>query len=62
MEQKDEGLKFPLIFNQCPNCGSERGLANEVLREEKAKGKIRPDPRTDRISYVTRDGQKPETG
>jgi len=41
MEDKEE-LKFPLSFDQCPNCGSERKIAGEILKQEKEKGKISP--------------------
>ncbi len=30
--------KFPLTFTQCPNCGGERRIANEVIQEQKDKG------------------------
>jgi len=33
-------IKFPITFDKCPNCESERKLANEVLNQEKEKGKI----------------------
>ena len=29
-----------LDFTQCPNCGGEKSLANQVMQEEVAKGKI----------------------
>lgn len=36
-----EKPEFPKEFNQCPNCGSTRRIANEVLQTEKDKEKIR---------------------
>ena len=42
MEEQEE-LQFPLIFNQCPNCGSARRIANEVLRKRMDEGKIAED-------------------
>lgn len=35
-------VKFPLEFKECPNCGSTRQIANEVLEEEKKKNRIGP--------------------
>ena len=37
MEQKQ--VKFPLKFNQCPNCGSEERVTKVVLDNEHTKGK-----------------------
>ncbi len=34
-------IRFPLNFTQCPNCGSERRVAGEVLETEKEKGKAK---------------------
>ena len=42
MEEQPEEIKFPLHFTVCPNCGSTRFVANEVLKKEKEKGKISP--------------------
>jgi len=36
-------IKFPLEFKACPNCGSERRLAGELIEQEKEKGKAGPD-------------------
>jgi len=38
-----EELKFPIDFDSCPNCGSTRRLAEEVMRKEKDKGKVGED-------------------
>lgn len=38
-----EETKFPLTFNQCPNCGSIRRIGNEVLEQEKEKGRAGKD-------------------
>jgi len=35
-----EEVKFPIDFDSCPNCGSTRKLAEEVMRKEKDKGKV----------------------
>ncbi len=35
-----EELKFPLKFTKCPICGSTRRLAEELVKQEKEKGKI----------------------
>lgn len=32
---------FPLNFTQCPNCESENRMAGTVLKQEKAKGKLK---------------------
>lgn len=37
-----EEIKYPLNFDKCPVCGSERRVANEVMRGEKEKNKISP--------------------
>lgn len=37
-----EDIKFPLTFDKCPNCGSTRRVANEVLQKQKDEGKIAP--------------------
>lgn len=34
----EENVKFPLTFDQCPNCDSERRVANEVIQEQKDAG------------------------
>lgn len=41
MTEELKGI-FPLDVTKCPNCGSERTLAKEVLKEEKAKKKVNP--------------------
>ena len=33
-------IKFPLKFEECPNCGSTRRVANEVLEKEKLKNNV----------------------
>ena len=37
-EQKE--LIFPIIHDKCPVCGSTRRVANEVKKQEAAKGKV----------------------
>lgn len=39
----EEELKFPLEFNECPNCRGTRKVFNTVMEQEKAKGKIGED-------------------
>ena len=41
MENKPVGLNFPLDFPQCPNCGSKRRVADEVMKELKAAGRAK---------------------
>lgn len=36
----EERPEFPKTFDHCPNCGSTRRVANEILQAEKEKGKI----------------------
>ncbi len=38
----EEKPMFPINIDKCPNCGSTRRIANEVLEIEKEKGKIGP--------------------
>lgn len=38
-----EGMKLPIEFKECPNCGSDKRIANEILENEKAKGKTGKD-------------------
>jgi len=33
-------LEFPLKWTKCPACGSERALADMILKEEQAKGRM----------------------
>jgi len=35
-------LQFPITFSKCPNCGSTRRIANEVLEGEKKKKGLNP--------------------
>jgi len=39
----EEELKFPLEFNECPNCGSTRRVAGIIAEQEREKGKIGKD-------------------
>ena len=41
-----EELKFPVDFTSCPNCGSTRRIAEEVMNREKEKGKIGQEAKT----------------
>lgn len=34
-------IKFPIDFTNCPNCGSERRIAESVTNEEIAKGSLK---------------------
>lgn len=34
-----EERKYPITFDQCPNCGSKRRVANEVIQEQKDLGR-----------------------
>ena len=39
-------LKFPIDFKECPNCGSNRRIAEIVTNEEIEKGNLKPGQRT----------------
>jgi len=36
-------LEFPLVFDQCPNCGSERRIVEILLEKEREQGRINKD-------------------
>ena len=40
MTEEQKQIVYPLNFTECPNCGSARTIAKDVLEQEKAKGKI----------------------
>ena len=39
-------LQFPIDFTCCPNCGSERRVAETVTNEEIEKGNLKPEHKT----------------
>ena len=39
-------LKFPITFDKCPNCGSNKRIAEIVTNEEIEKGRIEPGNKT----------------
>ncbi|MDP2727025.1 MAG: hypothetical protein Q8P59_05740 [Dehalococcoidia bacterium] len=39
-------LTFPLKWDKCPSCGSNRRVADQVKEEEKAKGRVGADLHT----------------
>ena len=41
MSEMPEEVKFPITHQECPNCGSTRLIANEVLKREIKKGRMK---------------------
>jgi len=44
-DEQVEELKFPIDFDACPKCGSKRKVAQELIEQEKKKGKAGEDMR-----------------
>ena len=40
MPEEEKELKFPLTWSKCPNCGSTRRIAGEIIEQERKKGRI----------------------
>ena len=48
-----DNIEYPLNFGACPNCGSDRLMANEMIRELKCEGKARLDIKACLFRYTS---------
>lgn len=51
---EEEKLKFPLVWNKCPNCGSEKRVVGTLRNELVAEGKWRPEVEGVLMQQITR--------
>ena len=52
-ETPNQGLKFPIMHDKCPHCGSTQRVAETVANEEVAKGKLSKDIRIVAMRAIT---------